>query len=183
MVFEPSRSAARTQDDSRLLWMRLTPSEVAPGRRKTSRRLRRKASHIFSDAANKWGRNNGTRRPLTCVGSVVSLQLAALGEGLGAGQAVEDPRLLGAGGGARLVHPLVFLSADASVSVSASVLSAAMQPRLLIFIPGASRLREQRSMTRRWSKSLSSRWFEKCKTWVCYFILVFVSNIISYVFT
>lgn len=44
------------------------------------------------------------------MGSVVSLQLAALGKGLGAGQAVEDPGLLRAGGGAGLVHPLVFLS-------------------------------------------------------------------------
>lgn len=54
------------------------------------------------------------------MGSVVPLQLAALGEGLGAGQAVEDPGLLGAGGGARLVHPLVFLSTDTSVCVSAA---------------------------------------------------------------
>lgn len=78
-------------------------------------------SQRSSDAASKWctTRDGRPSRPLTCVGSVVSLQLAALGEGLGAGQAVEDPGLLGAGGGARLVHPLVFLATDASICVNA----------------------------------------------------------------
>lgn len=53
--------------------------------------------------------------PLTCVRQVVSLQLAALGEGLGAGGAIEDPGFLGAGRGPRLVHPHMVLQTDQSV--------------------------------------------------------------------
>lgn len=40
---------------------------------------------------------NWLHNPLTCVCSVVSLQLAAFGEGLHAGGAVEDSGFLGAG--------------------------------------------------------------------------------------
>lgn len=48
----------------------------------------------------------------TCVCAVVSLQLAAFGEGFHAGGAVEDPGLLGAGRRPRLVQLLVLLQAD-----------------------------------------------------------------------
>lgn len=47
----------------------------------------------------------------TCVCAVVSLQLAAFGEGFHAGGAVEDPGLLGAGRRPRLVQLLVLLQA------------------------------------------------------------------------
>lgn len=49
---------------------------------------------------------------LTCVCSVVSLQLATLGEGLHAGGAVENSGFLGAGWRAWLMHSFMFLLTD-----------------------------------------------------------------------
>lgn len=77
--------------------------------------LKETAFHLFSSCNFwQWCQSNPDtflwqHAPLTSVCSVVSLQLAALGESLYTRRTVEDSGFLGAGGGAWLVHSFMFL--------------------------------------------------------------------------